>query len=58
MQAAPFDFTPLLPAGLPVAAAKWTGLAEYNARTGRLPAAVWRAARRAIALYANFSLRN
>ena len=28
--AAPFDFTPLLPAGLPAAAAKWTGLAKYS----------------------------
>jgi 2-aminoadipate transaminase len=26
----PFDFTPLLPAGLPAAAAKWTGLAKYS----------------------------
>ena len=25
-----FDFAPLLPAGLPVAAAKWTGLAKYS----------------------------
>ena len=25
-----FDFTPLLPAGLPPAAARWTGLAQYN----------------------------
>src|SRR4029078_4090520 len=25
-----FDFTPLLPAGLPPAAARWTGLAKYN----------------------------
>jgi 2-aminoadipate transaminase len=25
-----FDFTPLLPAGLPAAAAKWTGLAKYS----------------------------
>ena len=30
MEAAPFDFTPLLPAGLPAAAAKWTGLAKYS----------------------------
>ena len=30
MSAAPFDFTPLLPAGLPAPAAKWTGLAKYN----------------------------
>jgi 2-aminoadipate transaminase len=30
MKAAPFDFTPLLPAGLPAAAAKWTGLAKYS----------------------------
>jgi 2-aminoadipate transaminase len=28
--ATPFDFTPLLPAGLPAAAAKWTGLAKYS----------------------------
>jgi 2-aminoadipate transaminase len=27
---APFDFAPLLPAGLPAAAAKWTGLARYS----------------------------
>ena len=25
-----FDFTPLLPAGLPPAAVRWTGLAKYN----------------------------
>src|SRR5579863_1472638 len=30
MEAVPFDFTPLLPAGLPAAAAKWTGLAKYS----------------------------
>jgi len=30
MTAAPFDFTPLLPAGLPAAATKWTGLAKYS----------------------------
>jgi 2-aminoadipate transaminase len=30
MTAAPFDFTPLLPAGLPAAAARWTGLAKYS----------------------------
>jgi 2-aminoadipate transaminase len=30
MTATPFDFTPLLPAGLPAAAAKWTGLATYS----------------------------
>jgi 2-aminoadipate transaminase len=30
MSAAPFDFTPLLPAGTPAAAAKWTGLAKYS----------------------------
>jgi 2-aminoadipate transaminase len=30
MKAAPFDFTPLLPAGLPAATAKWTGLAKYS----------------------------
>src|ERR1700742_3232658 len=28
--AAPFDFAPLLPAGLPAPAAKWTGLARYS----------------------------
>ncbi|MGC2180607.1 MAG: PLP-dependent aminotransferase family protein [Bradyrhizobium sp.] len=30
MTAAPFDFTPLLPAGSPTAAAKWNGLAKYS----------------------------
>ena len=25
-----FDFTPLLPAGLPAPAARWTGLAKYS----------------------------
>jgi 2-aminoadipate transaminase len=30
MTAAPFDFAPLLPAGLPAPAAKWTGLAKYS----------------------------
>ncbi|HET7884883.1 MAG TPA: PLP-dependent aminotransferase family protein [Bradyrhizobium sp.] len=30
MTATPFDFTPLLPAGLPAAAARWTGLAKYS----------------------------
>jgi len=30
LSVAPFDFTPLLPAGLPPPAAKWTGLAKYN----------------------------
>jgi 2-aminoadipate transaminase len=30
MIAAPYDFTPLLPAGMPAAAAKWTGLAKYS----------------------------
>ncbi len=30
MTSAPFDFAPLLPAGLPAAAAKWTGLARYS----------------------------
>src|ERR1700757_4839449 len=30
MPAAPFDFAPLLPAGLPAPAAKWTGLAKYS----------------------------
>jgi 2-aminoadipate transaminase len=30
MSAAAFDFTPLLPAGLPPPAAKWTGLAKYS----------------------------
>jgi 2-aminoadipate transaminase len=28
--AAPFDFAPLLPPGLPAPAAKWTGLAKYS----------------------------
>src|SRR6202035_1912572 len=27
---APFDFAPLLPAGLPAPAARWTGLAKYS----------------------------
>lgn len=30
MPAAPFDFTPLLPAGLPPAAARWTGRPKYD----------------------------
>ena len=30
MTSAAFDFTPLLPAGLPAPAAKWTGLAKYS----------------------------
>jgi 2-aminoadipate transaminase len=30
MASAQFDFTPLLPAGLPGPAAKWTGLAKYS----------------------------
>jgi len=30
MTVAPFDFSPLLPAGLPAAAARWTGLAKYS----------------------------
>jgi 2-aminoadipate transaminase len=30
MTSPPFDFAPLLPAGLPAAAAKWTGLAKYS----------------------------
>ncbi len=30
MSAVPFDFTPLLPPGLPAAAARWTGLAKYS----------------------------
>ncbi len=30
MASAMFDFTPLLPAGLPAPAAKWTGLAKYS----------------------------
>ena len=30
MTAAQFDFAPLLPAGLPAPAAKWTGLAKYS----------------------------
>src|SRR5881628_2228548 len=28
--ATPFDFAPLLPAGLPAPAARWTGLARYS----------------------------
>src|SRR5947209_17300282 len=30
MAAGSFDFAPLLPAGLPPAAARWTGLAKYS----------------------------
>ena len=30
MTSTQFDFAPLLPAGLPAAAAKWTGLAKYS----------------------------
>ena len=30
MTTAPFDFTPLLPAGLPPAAARWTGRVKYD----------------------------
>src|SRR5258707_12459910 len=30
MSTATFDFTPLLPSGLPAPAAKWTGLAKYS----------------------------
>jgi 2-aminoadipate transaminase len=30
MTSAPFDFAPLIPAGLPPPAAKWTGLAKYS----------------------------
>src|ERR1700684_299897 len=30
MTSAAFDFAPLLPAGLPAAAAKWTGLGKYS----------------------------
>ena len=30
MTSAAFDFAPLLPAGLPAPAAKWTGLAKYS----------------------------
>jgi 2-aminoadipate transaminase len=30
MSSAPFDFSPLLPAGLPPAAARWTGRAKYD----------------------------
>jgi len=30
MTAATFDFTPLWPAVLPAAAAKWTGLAKFS----------------------------
>ena len=28
--ATPFNFAPLLPAGLPAPAARWTGLAKYS----------------------------
>ena len=30
MSSTPFSFAPLLPAGLPAAAARWTGLAKYS----------------------------
>jgi 2-aminoadipate transaminase len=30
MTSAPFDFSPLLAAGLPPPSAKWTGLAKYS----------------------------
>src|ERR1700684_1808249 len=30
MISVPFDFAPLFPAGLPAAAAKWSGLAKYS----------------------------
>ena len=30
MTSAPFDYAPLLPAGLPAPSAKWTGLAKYS----------------------------
>src|SRR5260370_2438338 len=30
MTSATFDFAPLLPAGLPAPAARWTGLAKYS----------------------------
>jgi 2-aminoadipate transaminase len=30
LSSAPFDFAPLLPAGLPAPAARWTGLAKYS----------------------------
>ena len=30
MTSAQFDFAPLLPAGLPAPAARWTGLAKYS----------------------------
>jgi 2-aminoadipate transaminase len=30
MSSAPFDYTPLLPAGLPAPAVRWTGLAKYS----------------------------
>src|ERR1700731_1041844 len=30
MTSTPFDFAPLLPAGLPGAAARWAGLAKYS----------------------------
>jgi len=30
MSSTPFDFTPLIPAGLPPAAVRWTGRAKYD----------------------------
>ena len=30
MSSVPFDFAPLLPASLPAAAVRWTGLAKYS----------------------------
>ena len=43
MTSAAFDFAPLLPAGLPAAAAKWTGLAKYSFVGGNNdPESFWR----------------
>ena len=67
-----FDFTPLLPAGLPAAAARWTGRAKYDFTGGNndpdsLPldglmaateAVMKRAGRRATGRCANFSPAN
>jgi 2-aminoadipate transaminase len=39
MPVAPFDFSSLLPAGLPAAAAKWNGTARYNFIGGNIDAA-------------------
>ena len=36
MASAFFDFAPLLPAGLPPPAAKWTGTVKYNGKTEQI----------------------